>query len=69
VENTPLRALATYATVARFLSHKVEYIGDIQNKDGPNGRGRVFANKGACMRVCCANLYRLSVARIQPVHI
>jgi hypothetical protein len=51
-EHTPLRALAAYATSVRFLQHK-HYIGDIQNKVSPNGRGRVFANNDLSEIVAC----------------
>jgi len=40
--HTPLRALAAYAAAIHFLSGKM-YVGDLPNKVGPAGRGRVFA--------------------------
>jgi len=42
-DHTPLRGLAAYAAAVRFLQH-MEYVGDLPNKAGPEGRGRVFAN-------------------------
>eukprot|EP00035_Acanthoeca_spectabilis_P008506 m.155027 g.155027 ORF g.155027 m.155027 type:complete len:753 (+) comp14392_c0_seq4:43-2301(+) len=42
-DRTPLRSLAALAAVVRFLSDK-HYVGDLPNKDGPESRGRVFAN-------------------------
>ena len=42
-ELTPLRGLAAYSTAVWMLQNKY-YVGDLPNKDGPEGRARVFAN-------------------------